>query len=145
VTPDWLRESVKEGRPVACGGFAALRELHDATVEHCPESEGKSESQASSSASASPPPPQQKDDAPSFRPTNPRVFSKWRAKYACERASPLVCPNQKLAVELGILNRARDLEGNNMSALSYEKSVAVCALRLVNGACLLTRYLDYKM
>ncbi|KAF9486019.1 DNA polymerase mu [Pholiota conissans] len=131
LKPNWLRESAKQGRPVACGDFAALRELHNETVAHCPDAavddvtsgESAASSQTSTAAkeAKSPAPP----PAPSVKPTDPRVFKNWRSRYACERASPLVCPNQALAVELAVLNRAREMEGENMSALSYEKSVAI--------------------
>jgi DNA polymerase mu len=57
--------------------------------------------------------------------TSRRVFENWKARYACQRASPMVCLNQALAAELNVLTRSRELEGLSMNALSYEKSVAV--------------------
>jgi len=62
---------------------------------------------------------------PAVRPTNPRVFKNWASKHACTRASPLVCVNQALAVELNVLSRSRELEGKAVNALSYERTVAV--------------------
>ena len=47
------------------------------------------------------------------------------SKYACQRASPLVCPNQALAVELGVIKRSRALEGEERSALSYSRAISV--------------------
>ncbi|GJE94629.1 Nucleotidyltransferase [Phanerochaete sordida] len=49
----------------------------------------------------------------------------YNAKYACQRASPLVCPNQALAVELDIIKRSRALESEERSALSYSRAISV--------------------
>lgn len=48
----------------------------------------------------------------------------WRSRYACQRASPLICPNQALAVELDIIRRSRALEGEERSALSYARAIS---------------------
>lgn len=48
----------------------------------------------------------------------------YKSKYACQRASPLVCPNQALAVELDIIKRSRALEGEERSALSYSRAIS---------------------
>ena len=119
VTPDWLRESAKRKTIVECGAYAALPELHDETVKHCPEndSSGPSQSQGESSTSHLP---------TIVKPTSSRMFKNWTARYACKRASPLVCVNQALAVELDIIGRHRQLESLSINALSYERSVAVC-------------------
>ncbi|EIW53979.1 Nucleotidyltransferase [Trametes versicolor FP-101664 SS1] len=45
--------------------------------------------------------------------------------YACQRASPLVCPNQDLARELDIIRQSRALEGEDRSALSYQRAISV--------------------
>lgn len=47
------------------------------------------------------------------------------SKYACQRASLLVCPNQALATELDIIKRSRALEGEERSALSYSRAISV--------------------
>ncbi|CAL1711990.1 unnamed protein product [Somion occarium] len=57
-------------------------------------------------------------------PTNLEQLS-YLSKYACQRASPLICPNQELAVELDILKRSRGLEGEERSALSYARAISV--------------------
>ncbi|KAF8161313.1 hypothetical protein B0H34DRAFT_840472 [Crassisporium funariophilum] len=127
VTPDWLRDSVKQNHPTACGDYAALEELHDETVKNCPEDDcGSSETvnaSPKSSAKGLNIPPTYK--VPIVKPTSARVFKNWASKYACTRASPLVCINQALAVELGVLCRSRELEGLNVNALSYER---VCGM-----------------
>lgn len=105
VTPEWLLDSVKQGHLLPCGHYAALSELRSETVEgDCPRAS--------------------RIDA--VKPTTPRVFKNWNSRYACARASPLICLNQKLAIELGILCRYRELEGSSVNALAYERAVAVC-------------------
>lgn len=49
----------------------------------------------------------------------------YSSKYACRRASPLVCPNQALVLELDIIKRSRALEGEDRSALSYSRAISV--------------------
>ena len=48
----------------------------------------------------------------------------YMAHYACQRASPLKCPNQALVEELDIMRRARLLEGEIRSELSYQKGIS---------------------
>ena len=126
VTPSWLHQSIQNGHPVECGTFAAIRELHDDTVENCPTDEAHV-------SDASPAIERTTDLRPAYtepkvKPTDPRVFKNWAAKYACQRASPLVCVNQALAMELNVLTKSRELEGLSMNALSYEKTVGVCSI-----------------
>ncbi|KAL1945244.1 hypothetical protein VTO73DRAFT_2095 [Trametes versicolor] len=45
--------------------------------------------------------------------------------YACQRVSPLVCPNQDLARELDVIRQSRALEGEDRSALSYQRAISV--------------------
>ena len=47
------------------------------------------------------------------------------SRYACRRASPLVCPNQALVEELSIIRQSRMLEGEDRSALSYARAASV--------------------
>ena len=62
--------------------------------------------------------------APQPPPSQP-VTLDYKARYACQRASPLICPNQALAAELGILRLHRHLEGKGINALAYERAIAV--------------------
>lgn len=48
----------------------------------------------------------------------------WQARYSCQRASPLICSNQDLALELDVIKRSRALEGEDRSALSYSRAIA---------------------
>ena len=47
------------------------------------------------------------------------------AKFACQRESPLVCPNQELIEQIDVIRRARELDINWQSALSYARAIAV--------------------
>lgn len=65
------------------------------------------------------------------------------SKYACQRASLLVCPNQALAAELDIIKRSRALEGEERSALSYSRAISVIKGELTRVMrCLLLSYLQ---
>lgn len=126
---------MKANKPLPCGDFAAIKELHDDTVEHCPHDCGQEDSEdiqllsppaSQSSASSS-----EEGDInngfipPIVKPTEPKVITNWRGRYACQRASPLVCLNQKLAEELQVLCRSRELEGLGINALAYERAISV--------------------
>ncbi|KAF9451531.1 DNA polymerase mu [Macrolepiota fuliginosa MF-IS2] len=128
VTPDWLRESVKRNNPAPCASFAAVAELHNEAVEHCPEHVrepgpgGRRPSLILSSPSA---PLESTSSTEVIRPTNEKVKNNWRSKYACARAHPLICPNQELVVALNVIGRSRELEGLAVNALAYERAVAI--------------------
>lgn len=117
VTPQWLRDSVQQQRYLPCEDYAALSpgDFEDTDV----------------SANSSPRPPQTLG-SPRSRPaddsahlvTKPTTLSTYTARYACLRASPLVCPNQALVVQLGVLRMHRDLEGKWINALSYERAIS---------------------
>ena len=49
----------------------------------------------------------------------------YTSRYACQRASPLVCPNQALVRALDTIRQSRALEGEDRSALSYERAASV--------------------
>lgn len=120
---------MKHDNPAQCGRYAALSELHDETVKHCPDADEEKEDKRGaphSQVSAYSPRPK----APAVKPTHPHVIENWRSRYACTRASPLLCVNQALAAELGVLGRSRELEGLGINALSYERSVAVCNIEI---------------
>ncbi|PFH52135.1 hypothetical protein AMATHDRAFT_2383 [Amanita thiersii Skay4041] len=113
VTPDWLRVSVKEGHPVDFKRFAAIKELRHTEAE------------------AERDDPDATGPKPDFHPrsdlaiTSDRVMANYASRYACTRASPLICPNQSLVTELAILQRHRELEGKDINALSYGRAIAV--------------------
>ena len=49
----------------------------------------------------------------------------YKSRFACQRASPLVCPNQELVRELDVIRQSRALEGEARSALSYQRALSV--------------------
>ena len=51
------------------------------------------------------------------------------AKFACQRESPLVCPNQELVEQLDVIKRARELDVDWRGALSYARAIAVGCLQ----------------
>ncbi|PPQ63044.1 hypothetical protein CVT24_005990 [Panaeolus cyanescens] len=131
VCPGWLMQSVKAKQPLPCGDFVVIKELHGDTIEHCPHdcgtgNPGRIQLPSSPTASSS-----EQDDSvngfipPIVKPTEPKVFDNWWARYSCQRASPLVCPNQNLAEELHILCRSRELEGLGINALAYERAISI--------------------
>jgi hypothetical protein len=49
----------------------------------------------------------------------------WRNTYSTHRLSPLICPNQDLIAELGIVRRKRELEDDPQSPSAYQRAIAV--------------------
>ncbi|KAL1745039.1 hypothetical protein HDZ31DRAFT_37285 [Schizophyllum fasciatum] len=133
VTPEWLTKSVEAGELLPCGKFAALRELHDHTVQHCPDDgdDGDSNTAASASPYTSAAATAQNSSGLTARDLRPpshepvTVDLDYRSRYACCRASPLVCPNQALVSRLAIVRRSRELEDDKISALSYDHAIGV--------------------
>ncbi|PIL32799.1 hypothetical protein GSI_04916 [Ganoderma sinense ZZ0214-1] len=163
VTPQWLRDSVAHGGPLPCEDYVAVQDLHETTVEHCPECNCKPCACSGPSISPTPlmsPRPPHGEGAPSLPlspplsaststatgmegkeravsvipkhllppdppiPTNVEKLS-YTSRYACQRASPLVCPNQDLVCALDTIRQSRALEGEDRSALSYERAASV--------------------
>ena len=52
------------------------------------------------------------------------------AKLSCQRESPLICINQDLVEQVDVLKRARELDLNWQSALSYARAIAVGPFKL---------------
>ncbi|TFK51026.1 Nucleotidyltransferase [Heliocybe sulcata] len=187
VNPDWIRDSVKQGEAQPCGDYAALEDLHDETVENCPDSQEQEQGQSETGPTMStepdpnqlPSPPSSPSATPQRKwrrpkkgeykvsgksstsgkssklsksppsssiiptasrtsiphgleyllppdPPIPTDLSKfdWKAKYACCRVSPLVCPNQGLCDELNIIRKSREVEGEGRSELSYQRAIS---------------------
>ncbi|KAG5726747.1 DNA-directed DNA/RNA polymerase mu [Termitomyces sp. T112] len=120
VTPDWLHDSVAQQRPLNCADYAALGELREETDKNCPDCDLPKCICSSESSKES-----LLDNGTMNLITSPHVSYNYAARYSCQRASPLVCPNQRLANELSVLRIHRDLEGKTVNALSYERAIAV--------------------
>ena len=162
VTPQWLRDSVEAGKPLPCEDYVAVGDLHDTTVQNCPDCERGHCTCIASSNSPSSTRSIISSDSPSIPsssmvpyhvspssgkeqyaeqshllPPDPPLKTNMKkldhtSRYACQRASPLVCPNQDLVRELSIIRQSRMLEGEDRSALSYERAASA-----IKGAFLL--------
>ena len=84
------------------------------TFPACPSEHGKSTTQFPANLLPPRPPIPTQLDKPNHM-----------SRYACQRASPLVCPNQELVREFDIMYRSRALEGEERSGLSYERAISV--------------------
>ncbi|KAJ7099570.1 hypothetical protein B0H15DRAFT_771111, partial [Mycena belliarum] len=141
VTPDWLRDSVEQRTILPCGDYAALRELHQTTVDNCPDSDDNDNGESGSSSSFVPPTESRQEiqlthevediGSPSFMPEEglkkaPALTkAHYTNRHACLRKCPLICPNQALVQQLEVIRRSRELEGQDLSALSYERAISV--------------------
>jgi hypothetical protein len=96
-----------------------LNELHDETEENCPDCENTAEPFAISLLTPCYVP------GPTDISTSEKVKFNYISRYACTRASPLVCPNQTLITEFGVLRLSRELEGKDINALAYARAIAV--------------------
>ncbi|KAF8548993.1 Nucleotidyltransferase [Imleria badia] len=118
VTPDWLRDSVNSGSIQPCGKYAALGDLRDDTESLC--SGAKTGTPAPLQAS---PNYYGQDPEDSVKDTDLAALNHL-LHYCCQRASPLTCPNQALVDELDIIRKARFLEGEERSMLSYARAIS---------------------
>lgn len=173
VTPQWLRDSVNQKKPLPCEEYAAFQELRSETAKNCPECNlapcACSDSDTEKEAPSSPVPTaqailQSHPQSLHSSATSPHIAStttllpsdaEWpnksklsvkipanllppdppvptrldklnhASRYACQRASPLVCPNQELVREFDIMYRSRAMDGEERSALSYERAISV--------------------
>ncbi|KAG8907262.1 hypothetical protein FRB99_004956 [Tulasnella sp. 403] len=57
--------------------------------------------------------------------TSPTRETTENTRFATHRLSPLVCPNQDLLSEVGVIMKSRRLDGNMRSALSYSRAISV--------------------
>jgi DNA polymerase mu len=121
VTPEWLRDSVQQRTILPCGDYAALRELKHATVKNCPDSDNDSDQGSNGTFLA------RTESEQLAEPTKAHYTS----SYACLRPCPMVCPNQGLVQQFGIIRRSRELEGKDISALSYERTISVRLVELI--------------
>jgi hypothetical protein len=109
VMPSWITESVARQKRLPCGEYVAVCALEKCTTEHCPDHGDR----VSQSRSVSSPPP-----------ALPKKLS-YMSRFAVQRASPLVCPNQAMLVQLDVIRNARALDGDERSSMSYSRSIAV--------------------
>lgn len=146
VTPEWVEESAEKGECLPWGPFAALQEItQDLQKPWPPNRIGKIDEVAGivpSSASAS---------ASSSKRSSGvlgggggggggkgqvKFTPRYDSSYACEKHCPLVCPNQGIVEQLHIIRKAREIEGDKRSALSYSRAIAVFISFIHFGMCL---------
>ncbi|KAJ6497660.1 hypothetical protein C8R45DRAFT_822634 [Mycena sanguinolenta] len=119
VTPEWLRDSVQQRTILPCGDYAALRELKETTIQSCPDSDDDTDQERGGSCVDSLACQSQSKQLAEH------AKAHYTSHYACLRPCPMVCPNPGLVQQLGIIRRSRELEGKDISALSYERSISV--------------------
>ncbi|CAK5281847.1 unnamed protein product [Mycena citricolor] len=107
VKPAWLRDCAAERTARPCGSYFALKDLRGSTERHCPLAPSEGEFLSISPRS------------------EPVERVNYSSRYACLRYCPLECPNQRLAQQLGVIQRSRELDSNETSALSYERAISV--------------------
>ena len=133
-----------------CEDYAALRDLKETTCANCPSGRctcGKTDSDSDSSPTTTPSKKRKarsstqeepSSDVPSKEVTVPAYLlppdTPYQletdkllptARFSCQRATPLKCVNQDLCDTLEIIRRSRLLEGEDRSALSYGRAIAV--------------------
>lgn len=64
------------------------------------------------------------DDAGSSSANHIAYEPRYKSVFACQRHSPLVCPNQDLIGELLVIKRAREVDGDMRSMLSYARAIS---------------------
>lgn len=121
VTPLWLQDSVKSGRPVPYRSYIAVHHLEDETSRS-----HDTVQDASSGSSSNIPSEVEKQTEPAelVDATEVELLSH-TAKYSCLRPSPLVCPNQSLVKEIDVIRQGRNVEGEERSMLSYSRAISV--------------------
>ena len=150
MTPSWLTSSVEAGHALPCEDYAAVKDLKSNTARNCPADSactGCSECEASQNSShrrasvadlLSPPPtpPPQPTfssttnvslvpDSQTWDISKAKSMFDHASRYVCTRLCPLTCPNQALVDQLRVMKKARELEGESRSALSYARAIAV--------------------
>ncbi|KAG1794399.1 uncharacterized protein HD556DRAFT_1431996 [Suillus plorans] len=127
VTPLWLQDSVKSGRPVSYGSYIAVHHLEDETSRsHDTVQDTSSRSSSSMPSEAE----KQTEPAELVDATEVELLSH-TAKYSCLRPSPLVCPNQSLVKEIDVIRQGRNVEGEERSMLSYSRAISVCSIYFI--------------
>ncbi|KAJ7188691.1 hypothetical protein C8R46DRAFT_1157626 [Mycena filopes] len=119
VTPEWLHDSVRQRTILPCGDYAALSQLKKTTVEHCPDSECDNDDDDEGTNGSTGAARSDSEEVVELK----RVHH--TSRYACLRRCPMVCPNQQLVQQLGIIRRSRELEGKDTSSLSYDRAISV--------------------
>ncbi|KZV99651.1 Nucleotidyltransferase [Exidia glandulosa HHB12029] len=140
VTPAWLHDCAKQRVRLSAQLYPAIhigtRPLSTSASPAPSRKRKASSSPAKSpgadaklkSARTATPPPESALPTPALRPALPPPSLLERfpptSRFSVQRLHPLVCPNQALIKELAIIRRARELEGEDRSALSYMRAIS---------------------
>ena len=121
VTPGWVLQSVKQQKRLPFDEFLAIEGVTSNRISV--ELYGTQTDQVEDT-SASDDPNRLIGAAPQL-PPNPHFVPASMPKYCVQRHSPLVCANQGLVMQFAAIRRARELDGDKRSALSYARAIAV--------------------
>jgi DNA polymerase IV len=131
VTPQWVEDSLLHGRLMAIVDYIPIDELKQSSgnsrggIVHntfersnaIPQRAMADSHPTSSQAARNHEEEGQGSDA--------SYIPRYTSSYACQRHSPLVCPNQELIGELLVIKRAREVDGDMRSMLSYARAISV--------------------
>ncbi|KAF8839108.1 Nucleotidyltransferase [Paxillus ammoniavirescens] len=123
VTPEWLRHSINSRTLLPCGAYSAISDLRDETERRCPQVKSNISEHPETPPDASGESQSSTDQGVSVNAADVAAL-KPISRYCCQRASPLICPNQTLVKELDVIRRSRFLEGEERSMLSYARAIA---------------------
>jgi hypothetical protein len=145
VTPEWLAKSFDLGTPQPCEDYAALQEMRESTRENCPDqSQCQSQSQETDEEFIQGSSTQSHSDesigAWESIQLPETINLHYSARYCCQRLSPLVCPNQELVEQLAVVMRSREIEGETINMLSYERAIAT-----IKGLLFGSIFYDYRL
>lgn len=120
VTPQWLRACAERNDLVPFSQFQAIKTAAGDRRVSLPQSQvSTTQSVSFSTSTLAPGPSRTRSKGSNSEPGN------YEHPLATHRRSPLVCPNQGLCQELAILMKARFLEGEVNSELSYSRAIAM--------------------
>ncbi|CEL63814.1 DNA-directed DNA/RNA polymerase mu OS=Homo sapiens GN=POLM PE=1 SV=1 [Rhizoctonia solani AG-1 IB] len=108
VSPQWLRECVQQNKLLPFSQFRTIKTAAGDRRVSTGVTADTTQTIVSSEASHS----------------NPVGSGDYTHPLSTHRRSPLVCPNQELCSELSVLMKARFLEGESNSELSYSRAIA---------------------
>lgn len=110
VKPEWLEKSIKEGKPQSYNRYRALNITQGEAADDVGISNDRGDDSTRDGWEIT---------------TSAQVDLRPNAKFACQRNSPLVCPNQELVKQIDVIKRARELDMDWQGALSYARAIAV--------------------
>jgi DNA polymerase IV len=113
VKPEWLEKSIKGGKRQPYDKYQALYIKQGEAADNGASSGGHGNTAVDGEGVTT---SAQADLSPA-------------AKLACQRESPLVCPNQELVEQIDVLKRARELDVDRRGTLSYARAIAVGSLK----------------